>query len=249
MIKMHKVGFVTSYFWEGAYVLNTLLKSHPPVEIHLILQSPWWEPKFNINNYSLRYWFKYGLDFFKNERKYYFINRVAKKHRVPITFIDNINESIETLRNLNLDYIVVVGSRIIKENILSKYNNRIMNFHTGVLPYYRGPYSEFWAMFNNEYDKVGTTIHMLDKGIDTGNIIAQKVIDVTKEDTPETAHFNNVKHGALLLCEIINNLDGMDIKGSKQNEDDAVYYTYPTDEQLEYLKNRIGKRFTIQFIE
>lgn len=80
------------------------------------------------------------------------------------------------LKNLdNINLIISFGYRhIIDENIIKKKKN-IINLHISYLPYNRGADPNFWSFAENTPS--GVTIHKVDKGIDTGNIIYQKLID------------------------------------------------------------------------
>ena len=73
------------------------------------------------------------------------------------------------------DFILSFGYRkIINENILSNLNRPIINIHLSYLPYNRGAYPNFWSFIKNTPS--GVSIHEIDKGIDTGNIILRKKI-------------------------------------------------------------------------
>src|SRR5688572_3064834 len=70
------------------------------------------------------------------------------------------------------DVVLVFGTGILREPLLSAFAGRIINIHLGLSPYYRGAGTNFWPLVNREPEYVGATIHYLDAGIDTGPIIA-----------------------------------------------------------------------------
>ncbi len=77
-------------------------------------------------------------------------------------------------------------ARIVKSNIISLLDNRIVNAHPSLLPVNRGSYANFWSFI---YDTTkGVTIHRIDAGIDTGDILIQKELDfdITKETFQST---------------------------------------------------------------
>ena len=81
----------------------------------------------------------------------------------------------------NSDLIVSFGFRkIINENIIKKLKKPIINIHLSYLPYNRGSHPNFWSLINNTPS--GISIHKIDKGIDTGDIILRKRIyfDINK---------------------------------------------------------------------
>jgi methionyl-tRNA formyltransferase len=74
------------------------------------------------------------------------------------------------------DIIISFGYRhIIKEEILNSTNIPIINLHIAYLPYNRGAHPNFWSFVENT--PAGVTIHQVDRGIDTGKIIFNKIID------------------------------------------------------------------------
>ena len=74
------------------------------------------------------------------------------------------------------DFIISFGFRkIISENIIKKIKKPIFNIHLSYLPFNRGAHPNFWSFIENT--PAGVSIHKIDKGIDTGNIILRKKIN------------------------------------------------------------------------
>lgn len=98
--------------------------------------------------------------------------------------VDSVNdkECIETLKRINPDIVVVNGTRIISEEVLNCVNAKFVNLHAGITPKYRGSHGAYWALYNNDKENAGVTVHFVDKGIDTGNIIYQSTISITEKD-------------------------------------------------------------------
>ncbi len=75
------------------------------------------------------------------------------------------------------DLIISFGYRhIIKQQILEDKNINIINLHISFLPWNRGAHPVFWSFYDNT--PLGVTIHLIDKGIDTGPILFQKKISI-----------------------------------------------------------------------
>jgi methionyl-tRNA formyltransferase len=73
------------------------------------------------------------------------------------------------------DFILSFGFRkIINENFIKKIKKPIFNIHLSYLPFNRGAHPNFWSFIENT--PAGVSIHKIDKGIDTGNIILRKKI-------------------------------------------------------------------------
>ena len=75
----------------------------------------------------------------------------------------------------------------------------VVNMHAGITPRYRGVHGGYWALAERHPEWVGTTVHLVDPGIDTGAILAQATFDVTDEDTIATYPDLHLIHGLALL--------------------------------------------------
>ena len=89
----------------------------------------------------------------------------------------NKEECENLLTQLAPDIIVLGGARIIKDHILEKANVCVLNAHPGLLPQYRGVDVTAWAIHNG--DPIGATVHVVDPGVDTGDIIERKELPLT----------------------------------------------------------------------
>ena len=82
------------------------------------------------------------------------------------------------------DVVLVFGTGILRQPLLSAFDGRIINIHLGLSPYYRGAGTNFWPLVNREPEYVGATIHYLDAGIDTGPIISHARPSIERGDGP-----------------------------------------------------------------
>ena len=76
-------------------------------------------------------------------------------------------------------------NQIFKNKIINLTKYKIINCHAGKLPFYRGRNILNWALINNE-EEFGITIHYVDKGVDTGDIILQETYPITIQDNYAT---------------------------------------------------------------
>jgi len=73
---------------------------------------------------------------------------------------------------LTADIIVVFGAGYIRDELVERLiERRTLNIHLGVSPYYRGSSCNFWALLDRRPDLVGATVHYLDRGLDSGDIL------------------------------------------------------------------------------
>lgn len=116
----------------------------------------------NEISYNLVYWLKNV----KNEK--------------VIMFQDNM--SLKKLMEINPELVISYNYKyIIKEDIIDYMKNRIINLHISLLPWNRGASPNLWSFL--EDTPKGVTIHLIDKGLDTGKILLQKrvIFDENKE--------------------------------------------------------------------
>lgn len=233
------IALITSRYWEGGYVCKLLTESK--FNLDVFIQKTWWRDK-NDFSYTEQY-FKKTRD---HSERYFIIEGLTNN----VQYIENINseQAISILKKKFYDAVVVVGSRILKQNFLNNFNGGIINFHTGLLPEYRGPYSEFWAIYNNEQGMVGTTIHLIDGGIDTGDILKRRTVQ-KRHSNPINAHIDNSLQGAKLLLEALEGYLYGNLNPIKQDESKAKYYSFPTEEQISSLERKIGEKINLYFAD
>ena len=121
----------------------------------------------------------------------------AKNANVPVYFIDPQDKSrdefdlevMQVLDQYGVDLIVLGGyMRIIGNEMVGRYRNRIINIHPSLLPKFGGgmDLDVHQAVIDANEKETGMTIHFIDEGVDTGQIILQKTAPVSPGDTSET---------------------------------------------------------------
>ena len=96
-------------------------------------------------------------------------------------------KSISMLQQLSLDYIICIHfPYIVPKEILSIPKHGVINLHPAYLPYNRGWHTPTWAIL--EDTPIGATLHYMDEGIDTGDIIHQKKMDIASGDTADSLY-------------------------------------------------------------
>jgi phosphoribosylglycinamide formyltransferase-1 len=95
---------------------------------------------------------------------------------------------VEKLRACGTELIVLAGwMRMVKSPLLEAFPRRIVNIHPSLLPAFPG--LEAWKQaLTAGVEKTGCTVHFVDAGMDTGEIIAQSEVPILPGDTPETLH-------------------------------------------------------------
>lgn len=88
--------------------------------------------------------------------------------------------SVQAVANQGFSFLVSYGYRyILRKDILDIFPNKAINLHISYLPWNRGVDPNFWSFIEDTHK--GVTIHYLDEGVDTGDIIAQNEIEFDSE--------------------------------------------------------------------
>ena len=95
---------------------------------------------------------------------------------------------VAALRKSSAEWVALAGfMRILKGDFLRAFEKKVVNIHPSLLPAFPG--LEAWKQAHDYGVKAtGCTVHLVDHGIDTGRILAQGVVPVQEDDTPETLH-------------------------------------------------------------
>ena len=90
------------------------------------------------------------------------------------------------LKKNKIEFICLAGfMKILSKNFIKKFNKKIINIHPSLLPKYKGLNTHIKAIENK--DKfAGCTVHYVTEKLDSGKIIVQRKIKITKKDTPNT---------------------------------------------------------------
>lgn len=125
------------------------------------------------------------------------LKALAEEKKIPCFCVPNVNASnfLETMRGFSVDVNVSMSfDQILRHEIISAAPKGFINCHAGALPFYRGRNILNWALINGE-TRFGVTVHYVDEGIDTGDIILQKFAPITPTD-----RYGDLLEKASVLC-------------------------------------------------
>jgi folate-dependent phosphoribosylglycinamide formyltransferase PurN len=104
-------------------------------------------------------------------------------HAVPSV---NSQACRELLRRLDPEVVAVYGTRIIKPDTLACIEAPFINYHAGINPKYRGQHPAYWALVAGDAENAGVTVHLVDRGVDTGDVLYQAPVAFDRRDTIQT---------------------------------------------------------------
>lgn len=110
---------------------------------------------------------------------------------------------VNLLQQEHVDLILLAGfMRIVGPLLLAAFPRRIVNIHPSLLPKHRGLRAWEQALAAGDAT-AGCTVHYVDEGVDTGEIIAQAEVDIEPGDTPETLHARIQEAERVLYPEVV----------------------------------------------
>jgi len=144
---------------------------------------------------------------------------------IPIIQPKTVRDSfvIEEIKSYNPDVIVVIAfGQIIPKEILEMPKYGCINVHTSLLPAYRGAAPVQWAIIDGR-EVTGVTTMLMDKGLDTGDILLTQEVEIENKDTYESLLIKLGNAGAKLLTDTISELENGTIIPKKQGEMTTEY--------------------------
>lgn len=148
----------------------------------------------------------------------------------------------------NIDFVISYGYRyILKEDLIRLFPNKIINIHISFLPWNRGADPNLWSCLDNT--PKGVSIHCVDSGIDTGNILVQKEVYFDEDDTLKTSYDKLTKIAFELFKKHWADIKREKIAPKPQNHNgsfhrlkDSKKYDYLLDKGWDTpIKNLVGK--------
>ena len=117
------------------------------------------------------------------------------------------NALTNTLKNQNVDLVCLAGfMSILSKKFLKEWNRKVINIHPSLLPSFRGKNAVKQAL-ENRVKTAGCSVHFVDEGIDTGEIISQEKVPVSSNDDEETLGKKILKKEHVLYIKVIKELE------------------------------------------
>ncbi len=133
------------------------------------------------------------------------------------------SDSVNILKELNPELIIVVAyGQILPKEILELPKYGCVNMHASVLPRYRGAAPIQWAVLNGEKIS-GVTAMQMDVGLDTGDMLLTKTVEIGENETAGELHDKLSALAAQVMAETIEMISNGTLKAEKQNDSNSNY--------------------------
>ncbi|WP_214781722.1 methionyl-tRNA formyltransferase [Exiguobacterium sp. S3] len=170
------------------------------------------------------------------------VDSYCEVNNIPYSYIDVRKEGNKLLEQILIEnsiYLVSVNYRYILPSKIINSVEVAINLHGSLLPKYRGRTPHVWSIINGETYS-GVTSHLIDEGVDTGNIIKQIRIKIEEDDTGYDLLIKFEKEYPDLLLDSLTDIQS-GILPKVQNESQGSYFGRRTPEMgyIDFFKNTI----------
>jgi len=142
--------------------------------------------------------FAFNTAFVEVETSNDILSRVSMNQQVHLSEYQSEDETVRKIKEFGVTTVVLAWwPKIVHK--LNKLGINVINTHPSYLPYNRGKYPYYWALVDGT--PFGATIHRVDDGIDTGEILWQKRVQLDPTDTGQTAYHKAAEAMVELLRE------------------------------------------------
>ncbi len=235
-----KITLFTSNKHRHNFLINLLSKNCK--ELYVIQETDTVFQGLNEGRYIKSPTIKNYFDKVNNAQKTFFANTYINNQNTNLNLFPlqrgDLNKcSIKYLNDfLKSDLYIVFGCSYIKGDIIKfLVKKKAINIHMGVSPFYRGSDCNFWALYDNNPHLVGSTIHLISEGLDSGPILYNAMSKIKTD--PFAYSMSTVKSAFISLSEKIKNETIFDIEPITQNKNLELRYS----KKSEFVENIVDK--------
>lgn len=153
------------------------------------------------------------------------VKECALRHGIPVFQPVKIKEpeAVAELEKYQAGLFVVAAfGQLLSEEILNMPEYGCINIHASLLPAYRGAAPIQWAVLNGEKES-GVTIMQMDKGLDTGDMLLKRSVELSPTETGDSLHDKLMHLGAELIVEALSKLEKGELVPEKQKDELSSY--------------------------
>ena len=175
-----------------------------------------------------------------------YVNNLKKNIKILPMLSGDLNKCPIGLLSdfLKSDVYVVFGSSYIKGELIDfLLEQRTINIHAGVSPYYRGTDCNFWALYDDNPHQVGATIHLLSRGLDSGPMLYHAMSNL--KNNPFEYTMSTIKSAFHSIAERIKDGSIFTIKPVVQNKKEEVRYSKKSEFNEEIVKKYFEKEIDL----
>lgn len=154
-------------------------------------------------------------------------------------WIDDANEEkcLRYLHQQQPDILLIYGCAILREPILKSPKMCVINIHGGWVPKYRNVHGEFWAVAHRNYSELATSLLITGPGIDDGDIVDQKLLEITQPVSVSEAKQRIFKATLEITIDVVTKARNGDVPRRPQGKYNGPVFHTPSF--LDWLRYRV----------
>lgn len=156
------------------------------------------------------------------------LEKMCRKDLISYSCVDKCGLREKLLQEKDRTLVVSAGNTFLfPKEVIARDNLTIVNWHNALLPRHKGRNAEAWTIYTGD-ERTGVTWHLVEAGVDAGNIIIQREIPLDGKITALSLYQKQCVLGEELFAEIIRPLLSKEYKATPQAKEDAaeMHYSY-----------------------
>ncbi len=133
-------------------------------------------------------------------------------------------ESLTFLEASRCALVVFTGGGLVRQALIDRSGQGVVNCHMGVLPKYRGMDCTYWCSLNRDRDNIGFTVHLINAGVDTGPIVEVHKVDASRMATIDEAVFEIEYRMAPAISSAVGKMLRGETTFTPQRAEDGLQY-------------------------
>ncbi len=132
----------------------------------------------------------------------------AQPDTPEIVRVPSVNDAdfLKAINRIQPDLVVLAGCRMMRGAMFRQMPCPVINYHAGVTPKYRGMNGGYWSRANGDWDQFGGTIHLIDEGVDTGNVLRHALCYPRPGDTIMTDTYTIAAASRRALVQVVDDM-------------------------------------------
>jgi len=180
----------------------------------------------------------------KFENDSFFIDFDDDLDKVQVHYVNTINseQSISLINKISPSFAVIFGTRKISKKVTKLFEDGAINVHRGIASEYRGLDSNLWAIYHEDFNNLGVTIHKVNDVLDTGEIIYEEKLNVPFNSEIFQLRYYETLLATNLTMRAVEDYNLGRIVSYKQEKLGRYYSFMPL-----VLKETITKKFDVEY--
>jgi len=204
------------------YLINTLLDRKVPL-IGVIFENTHIKPSFKT------------APVYAEKEKHFLMNEFKKYTRLDLDRVKHWNFSnanseraLKKIDSLEPIIGVVSGAGYLKKEVIEKFKDGLLNIHLGIAEEYRGLDSNLWAAYHSDFKNIGVTVHYVDTGLDTGDILNEERIQALDQVEAYKLRFHEMTLATDMIYNVLVNHAENSMKARTQIKKGRYYSFMPS---------------------